>query len=186
MAPSCRFLSPSRLVIYSSNEVQTPYDDWDCQDNCYEPCGTIEHVDQLTRIGESLILRFFHIRLSDITKYTGSVAKKVRRGGDVGYVPKVVQDQWVSVWVSEWVSEWETLDGICFVVFCCGSDTKGFYPCPSGVGVTKPISSVPLFSEFFNLIKTHVIYWISRLYLTGVAGAQLRWHLSNINVIRII
>ena len=56
----------------------------------------------------------------------------------------------------------------------------------SGVGVTKPISSVPLFSEFFSIIKTHVSYWISRLYLTGVAAAQLRWHLSNINVIRII
>ena len=56
----------------------------------------------------------------------------------------------------------------------------------SGVGVTKPISSVPLFSEFFSIIKTYVTYWISRLYLTGVAAAQLRWHLSNVNVIRII
>ena len=55
-----------------------------------------------------------------------------------------------------------------------------------GVGVTKPISSVPLFSEFFSVIKTHVTYWISRLYLIGVAAAQLRWHMSNINVIRII
>ena len=60
------------------------------------------------------------------------------------------------------------------------------YPYRSGVGVTKPISSVPLFSEFFSIIKTHVTYWISRLYLTGVAAAQLRWHLSNINVIRIM
>ena len=55
-----------------------------------------------------------------------------------------------------------------------------------GVGVTKPIFSIPLFSEFFNIIKTHVIYWRSRLYLTGVAAAQLRWHLSNVNVIHII
>ena len=55
-----------------------------------------------------------------------------------------------------------------------------------GVGVTKPISSVPLFSNFFRVIKTHVTYWISRLYLSGVVAAQLRWHLSNINVIRII
>ena len=53
-------------------------------------------------------------------------------------------------------------------------------------GVTKPISSVPLFSEIFSIVKTHVSYWISRLYLTGVAAAQLRWHLSNINVIQII
>ena len=28
----------------------------------------------------------------------------------------------------------------------------------SGVGVTKAISSVPLFSKFFNIIKTHVSY----------------------------
>ena len=55
-----------------------------------------------------------------------------------------------------------------------------------GVGVTKPISSVPLFSEIFSIAKTHVSYWISRLYLTGVAAAQLRWHLSKINVIQII
>ena len=45
-----------------------------------------------------------------------------------------------------------------------------------GVGVTKPISSVPLFSEFFSIVKTHVNY-IDNLYLTGVAAAELRWHL---------
>ena len=41
----------------------------------------------------------------------------------------------------------------------------------SGVGVTKPISSVPLFSEIFSIVKTRVSYWISRLYLAGVAAA---------------
>ena len=55
-----------------------------------------------------------------------------------------------------------------------------------GVGVTKPISSVPLFSKFFSTVKTHVSYWISHWYLAGVAAAQLRWHLSDINVIRTI
>ena len=54
----------------------------------------------------------------------------------------------------------------------------------SGVGVTKAISSVPLFCEFFSIFKTNVSYWISRLYLASVAAAQLRWHLSNMNVIR--
>ena len=53
-----------------------------------------------------------------------------------------------------------------------------------GVGVTKPISSLPLFSSFFNIAKTHISYWISRLYLTGVVAAQLRRHLSNMNVIK--
>ena len=53
-----------------------------------------------------------------------------------------------------------------------------------GVGVTKPISFVPLFSLFFSIVKTNVSYWISGLYLAGVTAAQLRWHLSNMNVIR--
>ena len=53
-----------------------------------------------------------------------------------------------------------------------------------GVGVTKPISSVPLFSEFFSIVKTYVRYWISRLYLAGIAAAQLRWYLSNMKVIQ--
>ena len=51
-----------------------------------------------------------------------------------------------------------------------------------GVGVTKPISSVPLFSEFFSIVKTHVRYWISHLYLTGITAAELRWYLSSMNV----
>ena len=53
-----------------------------------------------------------------------------------------------------------------------------------GVGVTKPTSPVPLFSEIFNIVKAHIVYWISRLYLAGVAAAQLRWHLPNMNVIQ--
>ena len=32
-----------------------------------------------------------------------------------------------------------------------------------GVGVTKQISFVPLFSACFNIVKTHVIFWISYL-----------------------
>ena len=54
------------------------------------------------------------------------------------------------------------------------------------VGVTKPISSVPLFSEFFSIVKTTVSYWKLHLYLAGVAAARVRWHLSNINVIETI
>ena len=40
----------------------------------------------------------------------------------------------------------------------------------TGVGITKTISSVPLFSEFFSIIKTRVSCWILRLYLAGVAA----------------
>ena len=63
---------------------------------------------------------------------------------------------------------------------------KSSYMYTPGVGVTKPISSVPLFSKIFSIVKTHVSSRISRSYLAGVAAAQLRWHLSNINVIQIL
>ena len=53
-----------------------------------------------------------------------------------------------------------------------------------GVGVTKPIFFVPLFSTFSVIVKTNVSYWIPRLYLAGVAPAQLRWHLTKMNVIQ--
>ena len=53
-----------------------------------------------------------------------------------------------------------------------------------GVGVTKPISSVPLFFTFSVIVKIDVSYCISRLYLAGVAAARLQWHLSNMNVIQ--
>ena len=52
-----------------------------------------------------------------------------------------------------------------------------------GVGVTKPIFSVPLFSQFFRMVKTLIICMISRWYLTGVTAAELRRHLTNMNVI---
>ena len=41
------------------------------------------------------------------------------------------------------------------------------------VGDAKPISTVPLLPEFFSVVKIHVIYWISHLYLTGVTRVQL-------------
>ena len=40
-----------------------------------------------------------------------------------------------------------------------------------GGGGTKPIPSLPLFSELFNIVKTHVRHWLSRLYLTGIVVA---------------
>ena len=52
------------------------------------------------------------------------------------------------------------------------------------VGVAKPISPVLLFSQFFRVAKRHISYWISRLYVAGVATAQLRWHLLNMDVIK--
>ena len=57
-------------------------------------------------------------------------------------------------------------------------------PVGPGVGAITQISSVLLFSEYFSIVKIHVSYLISRLYLTGVAAAQMRLYLSNVNVIK--
>ena len=38
--------------------------------------------------------------------------------------------------------------------------------------------------RIFSLVKTHVVYWIWRLDLTGIAAAQLRWYPSEIYVIK--
>ena len=42
-----------------------------------------------------------------------------------------------------------------------------------GVGVTKPIAFIPLFFPYSIIVKTNISYWISCLYLAGVATAQL-------------
>ena len=48
-------------------------------------------------------------------------------------------------------------------------------------GWGKPNSPVLLYFWFFNIVFTRVSNWIWQLYLTGVAAAQLRWHLSKIS-----
>ena len=48
------------------------------------------------------------------------------------------------------------------------------------VGVTKPIFSIPLFSQILRLIKTLVTCMISR------SAAELRRHLTDMNVIESI
>ena len=97
---------------------------------------------------------------------------------------------------SPYLLEWIGLS--CFVTFLspihhmisqCQTSKSGptfIKPDNSGVGVTKPNSSVLLISRFFDFVKTLIIYWISCSYLTGVAAAKLRWHLSNMNAMQII
>ena len=53
-----------------------------------------------------------------------------------------------------------------------------------GAGVNKPISTIPLYSPFSVIVKRNISSWIWRLYLAGVAAAQLQWHLPNMNVIQ--
>ena len=49
------------------------------------------------------------------------------------------------------------------------------YDSVPGVGFAKPISSVPLRSQFFTTDNTVVNCWKSLSYLTGVAAAELLW-----------
>ena len=52
-----------------------------------------------------------------------------------------------------------------------------------GVGVTKAPSVNFSVSRIFDLPKAPVRLFQSHSYLTGAAAAELRWHLSNMNVI---
>ena len=53
-----------------------------------------------------------------------------------------------------------------------------------GWGLLSQFFSILLFSTFSVIVKTNVSCWISHSYLAGFAAAQLRWHLSNMNVIQ--
>ena len=53
-----------------------------------------------------------------------------------------------------------------------------------GWGLLSQFSPSRYFPNFSTFFKTHVRYWIARLYLTGIATAQLRWYLSNMKVIK--
>ena len=61
---------------------------------------------------------------------------------------------------------------------------SNFFAEKSGVGVTRAISSILLFSWFFSIANIYISYWISCSYLTGVTAAQLRWHLTNMKVVQ--
>ena len=56
-------------------------------------------------------------------------------------------------------------------------------PQPPGLGVTKPISPV-IFLLFSASPKCTLVIILSCWYLTDVAAAQLRRHLSNINAMQ--
>ena len=51
------------------------------------------------------------------------------------------------------------------------------------VGVTKAPFVIFSDSAIFDLAKVPIRFFESRPYLTGVTAAELRWHLSNINMI---
>ena len=77
-------------------------------------------------------------------------------------------------------TSFESMDNAYYSTLCHDMETCSIW---SGVGVSKPIFAVPLFSQFFRMIKTLFTCMISRSYLTGVTAAELRRHLTNMNVI---
>ena len=56
--------------------------------------------------------------------------------------------------------------------------------CLLEVGVTKPISSIPLISSFGNDKINAYLLKIILSYLTGVTAAELWWHLTNMSMIQ--
>ena len=65
---------------------------------------------------------------------------------------------------------------------CCFIDIK-WVVSDQGRGLLIQFFSLPLFSDFFNVIKTHVSHWISCSYLSGAATIHLQWDMPNMNVI---
>ena len=50
-----------------------------------------------------------------------------------------------------------------------------YVPASTGVGVTEPICSVPLFFKFSKIIKTLLTYWRSHTYLANMDVIQRIW-----------
>ena len=69
-------------------------------------------------------------------------------------------------------------NGLCwmslYILMVIFQQSRHLITYPSGVGVTKPTSSILSFSQFFTIVKTLVTSWISRSYLTGVTTADTR------------
>ena len=77
------------------------------------------------------------------------------------------------------ISRWFEFSGECWMYsICLYIVTAPGLP----VGVTKPISSVPLFSEFFTIVKTRVTSSTSRSYLTGVTPVKYKSVSNNLRV----
>ncbi len=66
-----------RLVIHSNTEIAILQKDPSCENDCYQACGNIANEDGLSNIGDDVILRWFHFRLSDLHKYVGNNPKRV-------------------------------------------------------------------------------------------------------------
>ena len=96
----------------------------------------------------------------------------MHRGTCVTHVPWCIPGSLTNRFLWSW---WrENVPGI---PRACTTTTECGLRKPRGMGITKPMSPAPLFSEFFSIVKTHVSCWISRLYLTCVAAARMRWHI---------
>ena len=57
--------------------MQTPIEDSACSNNCYKTCADIYQEEDLSNTGSDVTLRFFYVKLSEISKYVGKDAKRV-------------------------------------------------------------------------------------------------------------
>ena len=86
---SCLFY---RLIIYSATGISTLSEETACSNDCYQPCGNILNPEDLTNVGDNVVLRFFHFSLSDLHKYVGNNPLRV-----YVYAQTVVIDESVDV-----------------------------------------------------------------------------------------
>ena len=83
------------------------------------------------------------------------------------FVWKCFQSILSIVWTFHWI-EFTVWNSKLMIMSCHGNIFR----------ITKPIFSVPLFSQFFRMIKAAVTCMISSSYLTGVTAVELRIHLQ--------
>ena len=56
-----------RFVLYASDQVMAPYEDNECfTSDCYATCGDIHRPEGIDSNKKDVIIREFHIKLSDI------------------------------------------------------------------------------------------------------------------------
>ena len=96
---------------------------------------------------------------------------------------------YIYIYIYTYIISHNTDKFVCCAKYCCGNKMSSWriyvinLPNYSEFGVTKaPIVNFIL-SKMFDLAKVPIRFLESHSYLTCVTAAELRWHLSNINVI---
>lgn len=64
-------------MIHSESSVEGLHADAVCAKDCYRDCGDIANEAGFSNVGDDVILRWFHFRLSDLNDYIGTNPKRV-------------------------------------------------------------------------------------------------------------